>query len=302
MDEEFAGITMNHIGRTAPVSPAEERRLVQVMAAGRDAEAELARNPNLNGSRQRLVEEAEAGREARRLLIEANGRLVISVAARYNRNQTHIPLTELCQEGVLGLIKGIDKFDPARGTKLSTYATWWIRQAIGRYVNQNRTIRLPVHQVDRVYRIRRGRATLMAQTGKPPTDEEVARFTGETIENIKLLAKYESNPTSLDEPVGEDQFSRYDILPDDGPLPTTVAENQMGYQKVTQLLDLLDAREARILTMRFGLQNGKTMTLKEIAARYGLTRERIRQIESDALTKLRNRVPPEMRMLLTGGH
>ncbi len=297
---EFSKLTVNNMASTAPVSPAEERRLVDLLAAGRAAEKRLQGNPG-DSDRNQLAEAVQTGQAARQQLIEANGRLVISIAARYHRNQTHIPLAELCQEGILGLIKGIDKFDPARGTKLSTYATWWIRQTVGRYVNQQRTIRLPVHQVDKLYRLRRARAELSATFGTLPNVGEVAKLAGDTPENIKLLMKFEQNPISLDEPVGEDAFSRYDILPDDGPLPATKADTRLDGERVRALLDLLDAREAKILQLRFGLVTGHGLTLQEISARYGLTRERIRQIEHQALDKLRSRVPPDMRVMLTGG-
>lgn len=285
---------IDYIGASPPVAPAEERQLIRQMMNGRRAEARL-RTASCAGNRPRLVEIVAAGQAARRRLIEVNGRLVIHLAAKLHRHNTGIPLEELCQEGILGLMRAIDKFDPQRETKLSTYATWWIRQAVGRYVSQNRLIRLPVHQVDRMYRLRRARATLAIETEKTPGAKEIAMSAGDTPENVALLQRFEAEPVSLDDPVGAEEWSRYEFLPGDEGQPEveTMKRFQRAYIEAV-LNKFLTAREARILRLRFGLTTGEALTLQEISVRYGLTRERIRQIEGEALRKLRRSLSSDM--------
>jgi len=284
-----------YIGAGAPVALEEERQLIRQMMQGRRAGVRLQ---TATGDRQQLAEVVAAGQAARRRLVEVNGRLVIHIATQLHRHNPGIPLEELCQEGVIGLIRAIDKFDPQRATKLSTYATWWIRQAVGRYMKQSRLIRLPVHQMERLYRLKRARATLAIETGGEPGAAQIAVSAGDTPENVALLQRFETEPVSLDDPVGAEEFSRYDFLPGDEGQPEAETMKRLRRAYVEAGLNrFLTAREARILRLRFGLATGEALTLQEISVRYGLTRERIRQIEGEALRKLRHNLSPDMKVV-----
>ncbi len=296
--DEYSGLTVTHIGAHAPVSPAEERRLLKLVVNGRNAESRLRKTPAI-AEREELMRALQAGQKARLRLIETNGRLVVSIAAKYHRYQPHIPMSELCQEGVLGLMRALDKFDLSRETRLSTYASWWIRQSVGRYLNQQRTIRLPVHQVDRVSRLHRATFEILAESGMEPGIDDLATRSGEKPENIKLLQPFIFEPVSLDAPVGEDNYTWMDFLAGDALQPEKSSDELTRQEQVDALIErTLDAREAKIIRLRFGLGDGESMTLERISVRYGLTRERIRQIEHQALSKLRQKATPEMRLLI----
>lgn len=290
-------LSVSDLGSTAPVDVAEERRLIQVMVTGRKA-AKSLRHPDLpDDERQRLTQAVEAGLTARRRLIEANGRLVISVAARYHRPGV-TTMNELCQEGAIGLIRAIDKFEPAKAGKLSTYAVWWIRQAVQRSLTTHRLVRLPVHQFDRLTRLRRKELELAAE-GRDFDEAEIAARTGDTVQNVRLLRQWNDDPLSLDAPVGDggdNNNSLGDFTPGDESTGAEV-EATMERAKLEQILDcFLTAREARVVRLRYGFtSSGETLTLERVAARFGLTRERVRQIEGAALKKLRR---PEVQKLL----
>jgi RNA polymerase primary sigma factor len=277
--------SVRDLGATPPVSPAEEIRLLRLMAAGQ----RMARSGGELTAGERAA--VRAGQQARQTLIQANGRLVISIAKRYRR--CGLAFEDLCQEGVLGLIRAIDRFDAGKGQRLSTYATWWIRQNIGRAVAMHgRTIRLPIYQVDRLWRIRKAAEQFQKENGVRPSLEEIAQATGETLATVAELLQTGQPLQSLDEPVGdeEDASPFLEFIGDDAQadVPRSV-DRSLLVREIEAMLEELPAREANILKLRFGLRDGHGLVLREVADRYGLTRERIRQIEVEALRKLREK-------------
>lgn len=281
-------LTLSDLAATAPVSPLEEKQLIKTMLKGKTAARQLTNDRSLN-SQQRAVLTAQktAGAAARRTLIQANGRLVIHLAGQYYGRG--LSLGELAQEGVLGLIRAIDKFDPAKGARLSTYATFWIRQNISRALAvQTRTIRLPVYKVDRLIKIRMTTTQLTQQLGRKPDLEELAAALDDTPDRIGALLRDGQDMVSLDAPLGSDEITLADLVEDETkpPLEDQAASDLLGGE-IEQVLSKLSSRECRIIEMRYGLRNGQPLTLQDIADRFGLTRERIRQIEHEALDKLR---------------
>jgi RNA polymerase primary sigma factor len=234
-------------------------------------------------------QQIEAGKVARSHLIRANTRLVVSVAKRYRGNG--VPFLDLIQEGNMGLMRAADKFDYSLGHKFSTYATWWIRQAITRALSdQGRTIRLPVHMGDRIRCVHRVAQQLEQQSGQKPTPEEIADEMNLDAHKVRWMLRVSYRPYSLEKPVGEDEENELgSFIEDKGALsPSDVATQNMLKERMDELLNTLTPREARILRLRFGLDNGRAYTLEEIGRKFGLTRERIRQIQMDALRKLRH--------------
>ncbi|MBN1219582.1 MAG: sigma-70 family RNA polymerase sigma factor [Anaerolineae bacterium] len=285
-DEALFRLSIADLAATAPVSPAEERRLIRVMIEGKRAAIKMRRDTTLRDDRQ-LRAKADEGAAARRMLIQANGRLVISIANKYTGHG--LSLAELSQEGVLGLIRAIDKFDVSKGVRLSTYASYWIRQSVSRAVAvQTRTIRLPVHKVDHLGKIRKVMGQLTQKLGRAPEIEEIAAQTGDAPEQIHELLKDGQETLSLEEPVGDDGATLADFVENDlsqdleDQVDSTLLESE-----IRQALSVLTARESRIVELRYGLRDGHPLTLQDVAERFGLTRERIRQIEKEALAKLR---------------
>ncbi len=285
---DTVGLYLKEMAQVPLLSVDEEVSLAMRLEAGRDAEGRLSRHP----SHERATEWKfliEDGSSARDHLIKANTRLVVSIAKKYMTRG--VPFLDLIQEGNLGLMKAVEKFDYRRGYRFSTYATWWIRQTITRAIaDQGRTIRVPVHMSDRIRRLYRVARDLEQEHGRKPSVEEIAVVMEADPRKVQWMLRVSWQPLSLEHPVGEDEDSELGnfIENESSPTPSETAHSKLLKEKIDELLATLSPREARILRLRFGLQNGRSYTLEEVGQKFGLTRERIRQIEGRALRRLRH--------------
>jgi RNA polymerase primary sigma factor len=280
---------LREIGKVPLLSGAQEVAIAKRIAAGMQALAALKRDDLTPEERRQYEQLVADGDVARRQLIESNLRLVVSVAKRYiGRGMS---LLDLIQEGNIGLIRAVEKFDYTKGYKFSTYATWWIRQAITRAIaDQARTIRIPVHMVETIHKLMRVSRKLLQEKGRDATTEELAAAMGIPVEKVREILKISLEPVSLETPIGEeDETALADFIPDDGALaPADAASQELLREQVDSVLDSLSDREREVLRLRFGLVDGRNRTLEEVGKEFNVTRERIRQIEAKALRKLRH--------------
>lgn len=284
---------LKEIGRVNLLTSAEEVELAKKIEAGEEStrrieeERERLSREELKGLR-RLEEE---GRVAKKKLVEANLRLVVSIAKRYvGRGMLFL---DLIQEGNLGLIRAVEKFDYRKGYKFSTYATWWIRQAITRAIaDQARTIRIPVHMVETINKLIRTQRQLLQELGREPNSDEISKEMGITTEKVLEILKISQEPVSLETPIGEEEDSQLgDFIEDEAAaVPVEAASLSLLQEQLREVLSSLNERERRVIELRFGLKDGHPRTLEEVGRVFGVTRERIRQIESKTLSKLRHPV------------
>ncbi len=290
--DDTIGLYLKEMSRVPLLSLEEELDLAKRIECGRSSKRELDRSNGHTPAARRseLQQLIEDGLLAREHLIKANTRLVVSIAKRYIGRG--VPFLDLIQEGNLGLMKAVEKFEYQRGFRFSTYATWWIRQTITRAIaDQGRTIRVPVHMVDRIRQLYRTTHEMEQKLGRIPTTDELAENLGVLPNKVDWMLRVSWLPLSLESPINEDEDdSELGMFVEDQVTPTPIqsAYSKLLREKVEEVLDTLPPREARILRLRFGLENGKTYTLEEVGAKFGLTRERIRQIESKALRRLRH--------------
>lgn len=287
--DDGIGMYLKEAASVPLLSREEELTLTRAVSRGRVAQRKLREKSVDSRDAERLEQHVQRALAAREHLILANTRLVVSIAKRYRGHG--LSLLDLIQEGNLGLIRTLEKFDHTRGYRFSTYATWWIRQYITRAIaSQGRTIRIPVHMNERIRHTYRTARRLEQETNRRPTPEEIAREMGLRPDKVRWILRVSRYPLSLERPVGEDEPDELgSFIPDEStPAPPEETSQQLLRQEMEHALSTLTPREARILRLRFGLHDGHTYTLKEIGCKFGLTRERIRQIEQKALRRLRH--------------
>ena len=289
--DDTVGLYLKEMSRVPLLCVEEEMDIARRIEVGRASKKELTSHcgvitPNRRHELELLIQDGVLAREH---LIKANTRLVVSVAKKYIGRG--VPFLDLIQEGNLGLMKAVEKYDYHRGFRFSTYATWWIRQTITRSIaDQGRTIRVPVHMIDRIRQLYKLTHELEQKLGRIPSADELADELGLTERKVQWMLRVSWLPLSLESPVGDEEDSELGMFVEDEITPTPIqsAYRNMLQEKVDEVLGTLSPREARILRLRFGLDNGRTYTLEEVGQKFGLTRERIRQIEGKALRRLRH--------------
>ena len=289
--DDHVKMYLKEIGKVNLLTPEEELSLAKRMADGETAKEQLEEiGEEIDEDNKKQIDLLIAdGEKAKKSLAEANLRLVVSIAKRYvGRGMLFL---DLIQEGNLGLIKAVEKFDYRKGYKFSTYATWWIRQAITRAIaDQARTIRIPVHMVETINKLVRVSRQLVQELGREPTPEELAKELNMPVDKVREISKISQEPVSLETPIGEEEDSHLgDFIPDeDAPAPSEAASFVLLKEQLGAVLETLSEREAKVLRLRFGLDDGRARTLEEVGKEFDVTRERIRQIEAKALRKLRH--------------
>jgi RNA polymerase sigma factor (sigma-70 family) len=290
---------LSELGSYPLLTAEQEVELAKAIELGRAAEVALAAEDVPRARRVALQRDVDAAEVARRTFIQSNLRLVVSIAKRYQG--TGMTLLDLIQEGNLGLMRAVEKFDHRKGFKFSTYATWWIRQAIGRGIaDKGRTIRLPSHLVDTMAVLAKASATMLKTLGREPTPAELAEETGLTEDRVRVALRAAPDLVSLSASIGDDDAELGDLLADDDAVtPFDAAALSLARDDLQTLLDYLNPREREILSLRFGLEGDQPLTLDEVGRQFNVTRERIRQIEAKALTKLRHPCSARQRRLVS---
>ena len=289
--DDHVKMYLKEIGKVNLLTAEEEMSLAKRMVDGEEAKTQIEEMGEdiTEETAEQLNLLIADGEQAKKSLAEANLRLVVSIAKRYvGRGMMFL---DLIKEGNLGLIKAVDKFDYTKGYKFSTYATWWIRQAITRAIaDQARTIRIPVHMVETINKLVRVSRQLVQELGREPTPEELAKELNMPVEKVREISKISQEPVSLETPIGEEEDSHLgDFIPDDdAPAPSEAASFVLLKEQLGTVLNTLTPREAKVLRLRFGLDDGRARTLEEVGKEFEVTRERIRQIEAKALRKLRH--------------
>ena len=289
--DDHVKMYLKEIGKVNLLTPEEELSLAKRMADGETAKEQLEEiGEEIDEDTKKQIDLLIAdGEKAKKSLAEANLRLVVSIGKRdVGRGMLFL---DLIQEGNLGLMKAVDKFDYTKGYKFSTYATWWIRQAITRAIaDQARTIRIPVHMVETINKLVRVSRQLVQELGREPTPEELAKELNMPVDKVREISKISQEPVSLETPIGEEEDSHLgDFIPDeDAPAPSEAASFVLLKEQLGAVLETLSEREAKVLRLRFGLDDGRARTLEEVGKEFDVTRERIRQIEAKALRKLRH--------------
>jgi RNA polymerase primary sigma factor len=299
--EDLVRQYLREIGQYPLLTDVQEVELAQAIEAGEKARERLTTAKRLTAKqREALQAKIRTGRSAKRRFIQSNLRLVVSIAKKYSA--AGLPLLDLIQEGNLGLMRAVEKFDWQRGFKFSTYATWWIRQAITRAIaDKARTIRIPVHMVETLYRVRKVQSELLEKLGREPTTDEIAVGSDLSPEKVREAFRVLPEPISLHEPVGDEDAELGDFIEDeDVEGPFQAAAVALRQDDLWDMLGSLSDRERKVLALRFGLLTGEPRTLEEVGKEFSLTRERIRQIEAKALSKLRHpSTPGKLRDMVT---
>jgi RNA polymerase primary sigma factor len=286
--DDSISLYLKEIGQVPLLTAEEEVRLAKRMERGRKARRRLARG-EVTDNREQLEKLVDEGKASQEHLVKANSRLVVSVAKKYIGRG--VPFLDLIQEGNIGLIRAVNKFDYRRGYKFSTYATWWIRQAVTRAIaDQGRTIRVPVHMYEQINKLTRASRKLVQELGREPTIEEIAEELDVPLRKVERIMRVAQRPLSLETPVGEEEDSYLgDFIEDiETVAPVDAASRSLLREELDETLASLTPREVRILQLRFGLVDGYSYTLEEVGRKFGVTRERIRQIEAQALGRLRH--------------